>query len=78
MRHLKEVETVAILGTVINKVQKATKAIYAALTTAISGLILVTIDGVPIGDVSTNQWLVIALAVLVAGGGVYGLSNKPS
>jgi hypothetical protein len=64
-----------ILNTALTGAQKATKAIYAALMAGISGLILVTIDN-PIDGITQNQWLVIALSVIVAGGGVYGLSNK--
>ena len=64
-----------ILNTALTSAQKATKAIYAALVAGISGLILVTIDN-PIDVVTQNQWLVIGLSVMLAGGGVYGLSNK--
>ena len=68
----------SVIATAASGVQKAAKAIYAAVVAAISGTILVTLNGVGFSDVSTNQWLVIALSVVVAGGGVYGLSNKSS
>ena len=60
----------------VTGMQKMAKAIYAAVTAGISGLILVTINGEGFVAVTTNQWLVIALSVVVAGGGVYGLTNK--
>ena len=68
----------AVIAKAVSGVQKAAKAIYAAIVAAISGTILVTLNDVQFGDVSQNQWLVIALSVVVAGGGVYGLSNKSS
>ncbi len=67
----------AILEAARVEVGKSAKAIYAGLVAGISGLILVTIDA-GFSGVSTNQWLVIGLSVVVAGGGVYGLTNKPS
>ena len=57
-------------------VRKSLKAVYAAVAQLISGLILVTVDGSGLSEVTTNQWLVIAGATLAAGGGVYGLTNK--
>lgn len=59
-------------------VAKSAKAVFAAVTAAMQGLILVTLDGDGLGQVSTNEWLVIGLAVVVAGGGVWGLTNRPS
>ena len=56
--------------------RKVTKAIYAGVSQLIASLILVTVDGIGLGDVSTNQWLVIVLAVFGVAGGVYGFSNK--
>ena len=68
----------AVIATAVNGMQKAAKAIYAAVVAAISGTILVTLNDVTFGEVTQNQWLVIGLSVVVAGGGVYGLSNKSS
>ncbi len=65
-----------LVSTAVGGVKKAAKAIYASITAAISGLILVTMNGAGFESVTTNQWLVIALSVVVAGGGVYGLTNK--
>lgn len=66
----------SVVAAAVSGVQKAAKAIYAAVVAAISGTILVTLNDVGFSDVSANQWLVIGLSVVVAGGGVYGLSNK--
>ena len=60
----------------ISQMRKVTKAIYAAVSQLIASLILVTVDGTGFGDVTTNQWLVIVLAVFGVAGGVYGFSNK--
>ena len=63
---------------IITQMQKVTKAIYAGAASLIASLILVTVDGGGFSDITTNQWLVIALAVLGSAGGVYGLKNKTS
>ena len=51
------------------------KAIYAALIAALSGLVTVLVGDVGFGDLLAGQWVTIALAALVAGGGVAGISN---
>jgi len=61
---------------IISELRKATKAIYAGVSQFIASLILVTVDGTGFGDISTNQWLVIVLAVFGVAGGVYGFANK--
>lgn len=61
---------------IISEMRKATKAIYAGVSQLIASLILVTVDGTGFGDISTNQWLVIVLAVFGVAGGVYGFANK--
>ncbi len=66
------------MAPIISKMRKATKAIYAGVSQLIASLILVTVDGTGLGDVTTNQWLVIVLAVFGVAGGVYGFSNKPA
>ena len=55
---------------------KAAKALFAAVTAGLSGLITTISGSESIGGVTTLQWLVIALAVLTAGGGVYGITNS--
>ena len=64
------------MAPIISNMRKATKAIYAGVSQLIASLILVTVDGTGLGDVTTNQWLVIVLAVFGVAGGVYGFSNK--
>ena len=61
---------------IISEMRKATKAIYAGVSQLIASLILVTVDGTGFGSITTNQWLVIVLAVFGVAGGVYGFSNK--
>ena len=64
------------MAPIISEMRKATKAIYAGVSQLIASLILVTVDGTGFGDVTTNQWLVIVLAVVGVAGGVYGFANK--
>ena len=66
------------MAPIITQMQKVTKAIYAGVAMLIASLILVTVDGGGFSEISTNQWLVIAGAVLGSAGGVYGLRNKPA
>jgi hypothetical protein len=61
-----------------NSLGQIAKAIYAALVAALSGLSAVLVGGDSLGQVTSGQWVSIALAALVAGGGVYGITNtKP-
>jgi hypothetical protein len=55
---------------------QAAKAFYAAAIAALSGLSAVLVGGDSFGQVSAGQWVSIALAALVAFGGVYGLTNR--
>ena len=52
------------------------KALYAALVAALSGLVTVLVGDTGFADLSAGQWVTIALAALVAGGGVAGITNK--
>jgi hypothetical protein len=58
-------------------IRQAAKAIYGGLVAALSGLSAVLVGGTSFGDVSAGQWVSIVLAGLIAGGGVYGISNAP-
>ena len=61
----------------ISQIRKVTKAIYAGVAQLIASLVLVTnTEGVGFGDITTNQWLIIAGAVIASSGGVYGFTNK--
>lgn len=57
-----------------------TKAAYAGLVALLSGL-LAALQSVPdggIGDISTASWVTIALATVVAIGGILGLQAAPA
>ncbi len=56
-------------------VASALKAIYAAAVAALSGLATVLTGGESLGQVDAAQWVTIALAALIAFGGVYRISN---
>jgi hypothetical protein len=53
---------------------QAAKAIYAAVVAGSrrSGLL---VNDTSLADVTAGQWVFVALSVLDAGGGVYGLRN---
>lgn len=53
------------------------KAIYAALIAGLSALGGLLVNDTALGDITAGQWVFVALAVLIAGGGVYGLRNAP-
>jgi hypothetical protein len=53
----------------------AAKAIFASVTTFLTGIISDLSGDAGFGDISTQQWIVVALATIVAFGGVYGISN---
>jgi hypothetical protein len=55
---------------------QALRAFYAALVAALSGLVTVLVGDSGLGDLTAGQWVTIALAALVAFGGVYGISNR--
>ena len=55
---------------------KPYKAVYSAVIAALSGLVTVLVGDTGFSDLSAGQWVTIALAALVAGGGTYGISNK--
>jgi len=55
--------------------KKVWKALFAGITQLLAGLILVTTGEGGLTAITTNQWLVIALSVLGAGGAVYGLTS---
>lgn len=57
-------------------VAQALKAFYAAAVAALSGLVTVLVGDAGFGDLTAGQWVTIALAALVAFGGVYALPSK--
>ena len=54
------------------------KAIYATFVSALGSLAVVLVGDAGLGDLSSGQWITVALAAAIAGGGVYGISNAPS
>jgi hypothetical protein len=54
---------------------QAAKAIYAFFFTGLSTLVTVLVGNESFGDITAAQWVVIVLAALGAGGGVYGIRN---
>ena len=60
----------------IGQIGKVWKAIYAGVVAFLTGVISITAGDVTFSEINTNQWFVIALAVVVAAGGVYKITNK--
>ena len=54
----------------------AAKAVFAAVVAALSGLVTVLVGDTGFTGITAGQWTTIALATVVAFGGVYGLTNK--
>lgn len=56
---------------------QAAKAIYATVIAGLGSLATVLVaDNTGFSDVTNGQWVVVVLAALVAGGGVYGIKNS--
>ena len=56
-------------------VKYVAKALYAGAVAFLTGVIAVLAGDLGLGDLSTVQWFVIVLGVVVAVGGVFKLSN---
>jgi hypothetical protein len=56
--------------------KNAAKAILAAVIAALGSLATVMVGNTTFSDLTTGQWVTIALAVAVAFGGVYGIRNS--
>ena len=52
------------------------KAIYAGAVMFLGSVAAILVGDVGFGDITSGQWVAIALAVVVAVGGVFGLSNS--
>jgi len=52
------------------------KAIFATVISALGSLAVVLVGDAGLGDLTSGQWVTVVLAALIAGGGVYGISNK--
>ena len=53
----------------------AAKALYAAVVAGLGSLLAVVTGHTSLSQVTASQWIVVALAAIVAGGGVYGIPN---
>jgi hypothetical protein len=54
------------------------KAIYATIISALGSLAVVLVGDAGLGDLTSGQWITVVLAALIAGGGVYGITNAPA
>jgi hypothetical protein len=59
-------------------VRTAAKAFCAAGIAVLSSLASVFVGETGFGDLTTGQWMTVALAALAAFGGVYGVTNSPA
>lgn len=59
-------------------IAQAAKACFAALVAFLTGLSTSLSADSGFGDVTDQQWVFIVLGTIVAFGGVYGISNRPS
>ena len=57
------------------QIREAAKAIYAALDASLGSLSAVLTGTTHLSQVTAGQLVIIVLAGLVAGGGVYGIPN---
>jgi hypothetical protein len=53
------------------------KAIYGAAIAGLGAVGTVLVGDTHISDLTQGQWVTVAITMLVAGGGVFGLTNKP-
>jgi len=59
-------------------IQYAAKAIYAGVVMFLGSVSAILIGEVGFGDILPGQWVAIALATVVAVGGVFSLQAAPS
>lgn len=52
------------------------KAIYAFVVAGLGAIATVLVNDASVGDLTDGQWVTVALAALVAGGGVFGIPNR--
>lgn len=58
-------------------VLSALKAFYGAAVAGLGSLGTVLVGDTSIGQVTSGQWVAIALSTLIAFGAVYGVTNSP-
>lgn len=59
-------------------VEQAAKAVYAFVVAGLGSLVVVLVGDSTFSAITDGQWVSSLLVALVAGGGVYGVSNKPA
>jgi hypothetical protein len=59
-------------------VKQAAKAVFAAAVAGLGSLAAILVGDVGLADVTAGQWVTVALAAMVAGGGVYQIPNTPA
>lgn len=59
------------------KIAQVAKAVYATLIAGLGSLATVMVGDVGFGEVTDGQWVSVVVVGLVAGGGVFGISNAP-
>lgn len=65
-------------GTQVNlKLAQMAKAILAALLAGLSALGALLTQSTNLSSITAGQWVFVAIAALVALGGVYGIQNAP-
>lgn len=57
---------------------KFAKAIYASVVAFLGSLVTVLVGDVGFTDLTSGQWVAAVLVALTAGGGVYGITNRPA
>lgn len=61
----------------MKRAAQAAKAIFAFVVAGLGSLTVVMVDDTSVGDITDGQWASAVLVALIAGGGVYGISNAP-
>jgi hypothetical protein len=65
----------------MNRIAPYAKAVVALITAVVAAIIVALValpEGAGLGDIDTLGWFVIAAAVLVEAGLVFGIPNKPN
>lgn len=57
-------------------VSQAAKAVLAGVLAALTALGAYLVNSTSLSDITAGQWVYVAIAGLIALGGVYGISNK--
>jgi len=60
----------------VKQAAKAAKAIYATVVAFLSAIGVVLVGDASFSDITSGQWVAAILASVLAGGGVYGITNR--